>query len=202
MPDGWGDRVVRPHRDFGLAQAEYVGSTADLTSRFGAVNRLRGVTARPFEEIVVEHGRVVMRVCRALLGPADAEDAWAETFLAAMKAYPGLRPDSNVRGWLVTIAHRKAIDQIRAINRAPRPASELPDIPSKEGLAAEDRHELRAALDGLPFKARHAVIYHYLGGLPYAEVGSLLETSEAAARRSAADGIAKLRTTYSKGSSR
>jgi len=160
------------------------------------------VTVRPFEEIVVEHGPIVMRVCRALLGPADAEDAWAETFLAAMKTYPGLRPDSNVRGWLVTIAHRKAIDQIRATNRAPRPAGELPDIPAKEGLPAEDRRELRAALDALPFKARRAVIYHYLGGLPYAEVGALLETSEAAARRNAADGIAKLRTTYSKGSSR
>ena len=61
-----------------------------------------------------EHGAVVMRVCRALLPPADADDAWAETFLAALQAYPRLRPDSNVRGWLVTIAHRKAIDAHRA----------------------------------------------------------------------------------------
>ncbi len=140
-----------------------------------------------------------MRVCRALLGRADAEDAWAETFLSALKAYPGLPPGSNVRGWLVTIGHRKAIDQIRATNRFPRPAGELPDLPAKDGPPAEDRHELSAALDALPFKSRHAVIFHYLGGLPYAEVGALLETSETAARRSAADGIAKLRTIYSKG---
>ena len=160
------------------------------------------MTVRPFEEVVVEHGAVVMRVCRALLGPADAEDAWAETFLAALKAYPGLPPGSNVRGWLVTIGHRKAIDQIRAAKRSPSPAGELPDVPAKEGLAAEDRHVLRTALDDLPFKQRCAVIYHYLGGLPYAEIGALLETSEAAARRSAADGIANLRKSYSRGSAR
>ena len=68
---------------------------------------------QPFEAIVAEHGPVVMRVCRALLGPVEADDAWSETFLAALRAYPELRPDSNLRGWLVTIAHRKAIDQIR-----------------------------------------------------------------------------------------
>ena len=44
-----------------------------------------------------------------------------------------------------------------------------------------------------------AVISHYLADLPYSEVGALLETSEAAARRSAADGIANLRKTYRKG---
>jgi DNA-directed RNA polymerase specialized sigma24 family protein len=40
------------------------------------------------------------------------------------------------------------------------------------------------------------VAYHHLAGLPYAEVGALLDSSEAAARRSAADGLANLRRTY------
>ena len=79
---------------------------------------------QPFEEIVEAHGPVVLRVCRALLGPADADDAWSETFLAALRAYPELRPDSNVKGWLVTIAYRKAIDVLRARNRAPLPTGE------------------------------------------------------------------------------
>src|SRR5881628_3355406 len=82
---------------------------------------------QPFEAIVAEHGQVVMRVCRALLGPIEADDAWSETFLAALRAYPELRPGSNVRGWLVTIAHNKAIDQIRARKRVPAPAGELPE---------------------------------------------------------------------------
>ena len=146
---------------------------------------------RPFEEIVQEHGAVVLRVCRALLPPADADDAWAETFLAAMQAYPRLRPDSNVRGWLVTIAHRKAIDQLRAASRRAVPSGDLPELSTSDPM--DDSAELRAALEALPPKQRGAVVGHYLGGLPYAEVAVMLDTSEAAARRSAADGIANLR---------
>ncbi|MGH3435185.1 MAG: RNA polymerase sigma factor, partial [Sciscionella sp.] len=63
---------------------------------------------RPFEQIVDEYGPVVLRVCRAVLGPADAEDAWSETFLAALRGYPDLGEGANVEAWLVTIAHRKA----------------------------------------------------------------------------------------------
>src|SRR3954469_9087391 len=91
------------------------------------------VVRRPFEEIVAEHGPVVMRVCRALVAPADAEDAWADTFLAALRAYPALRPDSNVRGWLVTIAHHKAIDQIRARSRSPQPTDRVPELVARDG---------------------------------------------------------------------
>src|SRR5262245_24951208 len=140
-----------------------------------------------------------MRVCRALLGGADAQDAWSETFLAALRAYPRLRPRSNVRAWLVTIARRKAIDQLRARRRAPRPDSDLAEraapasAPAPRGSAA-----LRRALDALAPKQRGAVVYRYLADLPYAEVARLLGCSEAAARRSAADGIARLRRSVAK----
>jgi RNA polymerase sigma factor (sigma-70 family) len=153
----------------------------------------------PFEAVVVEHGPVVLRVCRALLGPADADDAWSETFLAALRAYPDLRPGSNVRGWLVTIAHRKAIDQLRGRSRRPEPAGDLSDGPggAEPGPEPVDG-ELHGALAGLPDKQRLAVVYRYLADLPYAEVGALLECSEAAARRNASDGIARLRRLYGK----
>jgi RNA polymerase sigma factor (sigma-70 family) len=151
----------------------------------------------PFEEVVIEHGPVVMRVCRALLGPVDAEDAWSETFLSAMQAYPQLRPGSDVRAWLVTIAHRKAIDQLRGAARRPDPTEPLPeraahDKPSDTWPVEPDEH-LLAALAALPFKQRRAVVYRYLADLSYAEIAVLLGSSEAAARRSASDGIAKLR---------
>jgi RNA polymerase sigma factor (sigma-70 family) len=163
----------------------------------------------PFEQVVAEQGPVVLRVCRALLAPADAEDAWSETFLAALRAYPRLRPDSNVQGWLVTIAHRKAVDRIRVMARAPVPVPEIegPELsgagrrPDRQPVAEPERPsdrdpQLWAELQALPFKQRAAVTYHYLAGMPYAEIGPLLGSSEAAARRSAADGIASLRARY------
>ena len=153
----------------------------------------------PFEQVVAEHGAVVWRVCRALLGPHDADDAWSETFLSALRAYPDLRPDSNLRGWLVTIAHRKAIDVHRATARRPVVAGDLPERTAAAPSTGDLDEELAAALAGLAPKQRQAVVYHHLAGLPYAEVGTAMGTSTAAARRSAADGIAALRRRFPNG---
>jgi len=150
----------------------------------------------PFESVVAQHGATVLRVVRAVLGHADADDAWSETFLAAMKAYPDLPVDANVEAWLVTIAHRKAIDITRATARRAIPVPDTPDRPSPNH--ADEHHlELTEAVAALPTKQRQAVAYHYLAGLPYAEIAALLDSSAAAARRAAADGIATLRRSYS-----
>jgi len=113
-----------------------------------------------------------------------------------MNAYPGLPGDANVEAWLVTIAHRKAIDVTRATARRAIPVSDTPDRPSPSH-AGEHHLELTEAVAALPPKQRQAVAYHYLAGLPYAEIAALLQSSAAAARRAAADGIATLRRSYS-----
>jgi RNA polymerase sigma factor (sigma-70 family) len=150
----------------------------------------------PFETIVSRHGPTVYRVCRAVVGPDLAEDAWSETFLSAMRAYPELPPNSNVEAWLVTIAHRKALDQGRAESRRPTPAAELPEHPNGTGQPGGWETDLWAALKELPLKQRQTVAYHYLAGLPYADVAETVGGTPEAARRAAADGIATLRRTY------
>jgi len=156
------------------------------------------VSLRPFEQIVADFGPMVLRVCRAVLGPAAAEDAWSETFLAALQAYPELPPGSNVEAWLVTIAHRKAIDARRAQARRATPTDTLPERPSGDGVPDGRDHDLWAALGRLPRRQRETVAYHYLGGLPYAEIAAITGGTPDAARRAAADGIAALRRTYLK----
>src|SRR5438034_10567521 len=89
---------------------------------------------QPFEKIVAEHATTVLRVCRAVVGVDDADDAWSETFLAAMRAYPDLPEDANVQAWLVTIAHRKAIDVTRTRQRTAIPVSDLPDRAPSIGI--------------------------------------------------------------------
>ncbi|HEV7824954.1 MAG TPA: sigma-70 family RNA polymerase sigma factor [Mycobacteriales bacterium] len=153
----------------------------------------------PFETVVARHGPTVLRVCRAVLGPAAAEDAWSETFLSALQAYPALRPDSNVEAWLVTIAHRKALDQARAQSRRAVPTDPLPERPGTDGVPGRWESDLWGALKALSPKQRQSVAYHYLAGLPYAEVAALLGGTADAARRAAADGIAALRRTYPEG---
>lgn len=158
--------------------------------------RLLIVSLKPFEEVVAEHGSVVLRVCRAVVGPVDAEDAWSETFIAAMRAYPELDPGANIEAWLVTIAHRKAIDIIRVRGRLAIPTDEVPELPTRIGLPGSWDHELWDALEQLPFKQRAAVAYHFLGGLPYADIAEILGNTPTAARKAGSDGIAALRKTY------
>jgi RNA polymerase sigma factor (sigma-70 family) len=150
---------------------------------------------QPFETVVAVHGTIVLRVCRAILGPADADDAWSETFLSAMKVYPDLPADANVEAWLVTIAHRKAIDVSRATARRAVPAAEVPEVATAPAADHRDL-DLADALARLPPRQKQAVAYHYLAGLPYADVAAVLGGSADAARRAAADGIAALRRTY------
>ena len=151
---------------------------------------------QPFETVVAQHGATVLRVCRAVLGPADADDAWSETFLAALRAYPDLPPDANVEAWLVTIAHRKAIDVTRAAARRAVPVAQAPD----PGVAATGGDgldgDLAEAVARLPAKQKQAVAYHYLAGLPYAEIAAIVGGSADTVRRAAADGIAALRRAH------
>src|SRR5262245_66133454 len=124
---------------------------AHVRSRRNVYKREMSTTLPPFEKVVTTHGPTVLRVCRAVLGRMDADDAWSETFLAALRAYPTLRPGSNVEAWLVTIAHRKAVDQTRARARRPVPVDPLPERPApREG--EEWDGDLWAAMQALPFK--------------------------------------------------
>jgi RNA polymerase sigma factor (sigma-70 family) len=149
-------------------------------------------TKLPFETIVKVHGPTVLRVCLAVVGACDADDAWSETFVSAMKAYPSLPDDANVEAWLVTIAHRRAIDVGRARLRRAAPTDSIVERIDQPHRIEPDA-DLAAAVAALPDKQRQSVAYHYLGGLSYAEVASILGGTPAAARRAAADGIATLR---------
>jgi RNA polymerase sigma factor (sigma-70 family) len=151
---------------------------------------------QPFEKVVEDHGGTVLRVCRVLLASHDADDAWSETFLAAMRAYPDLPETANVEAWLVTIAHRKAIDVLRARKRRPVPVGEVPEEPTRIGVPGTGDDGLWQAVRALPDKQRRAVAYHYVAGLPYAEIAKIVGGTTDAARRAAADGIKNLRRNY------
>lgn len=165
------------------------------TSQNSGMERLQGVKAKPpFETVVRDHGPTVFRVCCAIVGAHDADDAWSETFLAALKAYPDLPADTNFEAWLVTVANRKSIDVTRTRTRQPVPTDVVPEPPGPR--TAETFDDLAAAVDQLPHKQKHAVAYHYLAGLPYDQIAEILGGSAAAARRASSDGIATLRRTY------
>lgn len=175
-----------------------------------------------FDAAVDRHGATVLRVSRAVLGPgADADDAWSETFLSALRAWPDLPEETNVEAWLVRVAHRRAVDVVRRSSRGAVPGGAADDLDLLErprraghrdaagrraprGGVGQDRDDddnitrvddrwIWDTVAELPTKQRICVAYRYLGGLRFAEIAELVGGSEAAARRAATDGVTALR---------
>jgi RNA polymerase sigma factor (sigma-70 family) len=146
----------------------------------------------PFQRFLDEQREAVYRFLVASVGRDGADDCFQETFLAAMNAYPRLRANSNHRAWVLTIAHRKAMDHHRARARQAIPVEAVPEVAVHDAPPADD--ETWARVRRLPPKQRAAVLLRYGGDLTHAEVATVLDCSEAAARRSAHEGLKKLRT--------
>ena len=151
----------------------------------------------PFQVTLDDHRDAVARFLVASVGPQEADDCLQETMLSALKAYPRLRPGSNVRAWLLTIARNKALDSHRARKRQPVPVGDAVEGGwSDDGLADEPDAELWAAVRGLPPKQRSAVVLRFVNDLSHREIATVLDCSEAAARRSLHEGLTKLRETW------
>ncbi len=144
----------------------------------------------PFQHLLDAHGVALHRFCVAQAGPDHGPDCFQETVIAALRAYPGLRDGTNLRGWLFTIAQRKVVDHHRATTRRPVPVDDLPEAAADPPAADGD---LWARVAQLPDKQRGAIALRYLGDLPYVEIAAALECSEAAARQNVRAGLASLR---------
>ena len=155
-----------------------------------------GVRLPPFQALLDDHRDDVYRFLVASLGRDEADDCFQETFISAMRAYPRLRDASNLRSWLFTIAHRKAIDAHRARARRAVPVEEVPEQADAGGVGLNGEPELWRAVRGLPTKQRAAVLHRYVNDLAYADIGRVMGCSEDAARRSVHEGLKKLRTVW------
>ena len=148
----------------------------------------------PFQQLLDAHGTDVHRFLISLVGRTDADDCYQETWLSALRAYPQLRDSHNLRGWILTIAHRKAIDHVRAVKRAPTPVDELPEVPTAAAELADDG--LWSEINRLPAKQRAAVTLRYLSDAPYEDISRLMGISQEAARRNVHEGLKRLRLEY------
>ncbi len=149
---------------------------------------MEAVSVPPFERFYEEHRGVVLGLLGRLLGREGAEDAFQETFLRALRAYPSLKHGEHLRAWALTIARNVAIDARR---REKLTSADLPDLESvDEPLPYE---ELRRLTAGLPQKERAAVFLRYGYDLSYEDIGEALGSSPEAARQAASSGVRRLR---------
>jgi RNA polymerase sigma factor (sigma-70 family) len=148
----------------------------------------------PFQRFLDSYRDPVWRFLVSSVGRVEAEDCFQETFIAALRAYPRLRPDSNLRAWVLTIAHRKALDAHRARARRAVPVGDAVETDGRADEHAAPRDEsLWEAVGQLPARQRSAVVLRYVADLPHRDIAVAIGCSEDAARRSLHEGLTKLR---------
>jgi RNA polymerase sigma factor (sigma-70 family) len=148
----------------------------------------------PFQALLDAHRADVYRFLVATAGPVEADDAFQETWIAALRAYPRLRRADNLRAWLFRIAQNKAIDAHRARSRRAVPVGAAPEgAAPAPAVDSDSEPELWTMVRKLPPKQRTAVFCRSVLGMPYAELALLLESSEDAARRNVFEGLRTLR---------
>lgn len=152
----------------------------------------------PFQRFLDAHRGDVWRLICASVPPSERDDCFQETFIAALRAYPRLRRDSDLRAWVLTIAHRKALDAHRARSRRALPVADVEEHEARvhgdarlDGAVRDE--ELWSAVGALPQRQRSAVVLRFLADLPHRDIASAMGCSEEAARRSLHEGLTKLR---------
>ena len=148
----------------------------------------------PFQRFLDAHRDAVWRFLVGSVGRGEADDCFQETFIAALRAYPRLRPGSEERAWVLAIAHRKALDAHRRRRRAPLAVADPVTVDGRAEPIESARDEaLWGAVEELPARQRSAVLLRYVADLPHRDIAAAIGCSEDAARRSLHEGLVKLR---------
>ena len=174
---------------------------SDATStriRSGPRARAAGGGLPPFQRFLDAHAECVWRFLVSAVGAGEAEDCFQETFIAALRAYPRLHAGSNLHAWVLTIAHRKAVDAHRARKRRALPVEDVAAVDARSTTASAPADDgLWTAVRELPERQRSAVTLRYVGDLAHREIAQAMGCSEEAARRSLHEGLTKLRKAVS-----
>lgn len=123
--------------------------------------------------------RDVHRFLAHLNGPSGAEDLAQETYLRALRSLPQFAGRSSARTWLLAIARRVAVDQIRAAQARPRTTAvddwdavaHPQPVPRRAGL--DEQIALRELLSGLNPDRRDAFVLTQMLDLSYAEAAEI-----------------------------
>jgi RNA polymerase sigma factor (sigma-70 family) len=152
------------------------------------------VSLPPFQSLVDAHWRDVGRLAHALSGPNLGDDVAQQAWTQALAAYPRVTSTRNLRGWLLTITHRCAMDAHRAGRRtvAHEDPALLAAAPTVDGPTVPD-DGLWARVATLPERQREAVVLKYVADLDHRAVAATLGTTPAMSRRLVSDALATLR---------
>jgi RNA polymerase sigma-70 factor, ECF subfamily len=139
-------------------------------------------------------------VRRVLRNPSQAEEVAQEVLLEVWRAASRFDPArGSAATWVLTIAHRRAIDRVRAEEAATAREQRTAEVPAATDEVAEtveasmDAERLRRCLAGLTELQRESITLAYYGGYSYAQVAALLDTALGTIKTRIRDGLTRLR---------
>lgn len=152
------------------------------------IERWKAGDSRAATELVRRHADALARFATSGGEREEIEELVQDTFVRAFNSIDAFRGESSLRTWLFTIERRLMLDRRRAEFRE----RNLVSIEGVEGstsydaldgmVAQETATRIRRALDSLSPMQREVFVMRVEQGLAYAEIATILETTEGAAR--------------------
>jgi RNA polymerase sigma-70 factor, ECF subfamily len=161
-------------------RASLADPASTLPGEVRTVRQMANEAAGPdFSQLVLVHERQLQSRALCFCRNADeARDLVQDTLVRALKHFPHLRPNSNIRGWLMTIMVNLYRDGQKRRYRSREIAFEewhdLAEVPPAPAHAALEREELDAAMARLPPDLRELLKMKAVEGLRYSDIGKRL----------------------------
>lgn len=170
---------------------------ADLLLRVGDGDR------QAFAELYdMLSSRVFALILRVLVNRAQSEEVLQEVFLEVWQSARRFTPNKGQgRSWVLTIAHRRAVDRVRSSQASAERDDRIGfrDLDDARDLVAEsvesrmEGHRVIAALATLPEPQQEALVLAYYGGYSQSEIAALVGAPLGTIKTRMRDALSKLR---------
>jgi RNA polymerase sigma-70 factor (ECF subfamily) len=179
-----GNRTSRPREQPSVEAGQAIGA------------RLARGDESALEDAYAAYARGVLSFVRRYVGADDAEDVLQRTFVDVWRSAPRYDPAQRFTTWLFTLAHRRAVDALRARRQPPVDVDSLRDLVGEDGRTTADRYaaaaDVRTALGRLPHEERQVIELAYFGELTQREIASALDLPLGTVKSRAARGTRRL----------
>jgi RNA polymerase sigma-70 factor (ECF subfamily) len=182
-------------------RGETVGASGDedkdVESALAEIGeRLNRGEPEALEEAYRTLGPLVMSYLSRYVPQPDIEDVMQRVFYEVWRVHERYDPGQSLRGWVLGIARKRAIDHLRKRRDVVVPLDSMREITGDDGREIADRlvwaDEVRGALDLLPELQREVLELAYFGGYTQTEISGALEVPLGTVKTRTARGLQRL----------